>query len=89
MVKYSPELKTQIVNKYLSTLRSAYTLSEKYQIRGRWSAGYCCIQAFLDKLDFYLSGDIVCKLMRELNVQVSLCNRHRNGKYSSYRGTVG
>ncbi|MCC4385472.1 hypothetical protein LMB39_06035 [Limosilactobacillus reuteri] len=27
--------------------------------------------------------------MRELNVQVSLYNRHRNGKYSSYRDRVG
>jgi len=27
--------------------------------------------------------------MDELNVQVSLYNRHRNGRYSSYKGTVG
>ena len=27
--------------------------------------------------------------MGELNIQVSLYNRHRNGKYSSYYGTVG
>lgn len=27
--------------------------------------------------------------MSELNVQVSLYNRHKNGKYSSYKGTVG
>ena len=29
------------------------------------------------------------RLMNELGVQVSLYNRHRNGKYSSYKGTVG
>ncbi len=55
---------------------------------GRWSVVYCCIQAVLNMLGFYLSGDTVCKLMRELNVQVSLCNRHRNGKYSSYHGKI-
>ena len=26
--------------------------------------------------------------MRQLGVQVSMYNQHRNGKYSSYRGTV-
>jgi len=31
----------------------------------------------------------VRRLMDELNVQVSLYNRHRNGRYSSYKGTVG
>nr|WP_225209506.1 hypothetical protein [Limosilactobacillus avistercoris] len=36
-----------------------------------------------------MAGDTIRKLMRELNVQVSLYNRHRNGKYSSYHGTVG
>lgn len=35
MVKYKPELKVQIVNKYLSTSQSAFVLSEKYQISGR------------------------------------------------------
>ncbi|EGF35640.1 transposase, partial [Lactobacillus helveticus MTCC 5463] len=29
------------------------------------------------------------RLMDELNVQVSFYNRHRNGRYSSYKGTVG
>ena len=37
----------------------------------------------------HLSGDTIRKLMRKLDVQVSLYNRHRNGKYSSYHGTVG
>ena len=32
MVKYKPELKTKIVNEYLSTSQSANALSEKYQI---------------------------------------------------------
>ncbi|WP_338146803.1 hypothetical protein [Ligilactobacillus aviarius] len=36
-----------------------------------------------------MSGDTIRKLMGELNIQVSLYNRHRNDKYSSYHGTVG
>ena len=43
----------------------------------------------LDQIELHLAEDTICKLMRELNVQVSLYNRHRNGKYSSYHGTVG
>ena len=31
----------------------------------------------------------VNKLMAELDVQVTLFNRHHNGKYSSYKGKVG
>lgn len=42
----------------------------------------------MDKLKLHL-GDTIRKLMRELDIQVSLYNRHRNGKYSSYHGTVG
>ncbi|MCC4348193.1 hypothetical protein LMB50_06705 [Limosilactobacillus reuteri] len=43
----------------------------------------------LDRIRLHLAGDTIRKLMRELNVQVSLYNRHRNGKYSSYRDRVG
>ena len=42
----------------------------------------------MDKLKLHL-GDTIRKLLRELDIQVSLYNRQRNGKYSSYHGTVG
>ncbi|WP_273718703.1 IS3 family transposase [Leuconostoc mesenteroides] len=47
------------------------------------------VQEELIKLDIHLSDAVVRRLMDELNVQVSLYNRHRNGRYSSYKGTVG
>ena len=47
------------------------------------------VQEELIKLDIHLSDAVVRRLMDELNVQVSLYNRQRNGRYSSYKGTVG
>ena len=64
-------------------------IAQRFKVRGRWTAGYLRIQAELDKMELHLSGDTIRKLMGELNVQVSLYNRHRNGKYSSYHGMVG
>lgn len=43
------------------------------------------IQAELDNFKLHLLGDTIWKLMRELDVQVSLYNCRRNGKYSSYQ----
>lgn len=40
-------------------------------------------------MGIYLSDMTVNKLMAELGIQVNLFNRHRNGKYSSYKGKVG
>lgn len=72
------EIKTQILK-----------IAQRFKLRGRLTAGYRRIQTELDKIGLHLSGDTIRKLMRELNIQVTLYNRHRNGKYSSYRGTVG
>ena len=76
-------------DKYGEVKKVILQIAQQFQSRGRWTTGYRRIQAELDKLKLHLSGDTIRKLMRELNVQVSLYNRHRNGKYSSYHGTVG
>ncbi len=76
-------------DKYTEVKQTILQIAQRFQIRGRWTAGYRRIQTALDKLGIHLSGDTIRNLMRELNVQVSLYNRHRNGKYSSYHGTVG
>lgn len=57
--------------------------------RGRLTYGYRRVQTELVKLNIHLANTVVRHLMSELNVQVSLYNRHKNGKYSSYKGTVG
>lgn len=57
--------------------------------RGRLTYGYRRVQTELIKLNIHLADIVVRHLMRDLNVQVSLYNRHKNGKYSSYKGTVG
>lgn len=76
-------------DKYTEVKKVILQIAQRFQFRGRWTAGYRRIQMELNKLGIHLSGDTIRKLMRELNVQVSLYNRHRNGKYSSYQGTVG
>ncbi|WP_318636005.1 IS3 family transposase [Limosilactobacillus reuteri] len=76
-------------DKYTEVKQVILQIAQQFQIRGRWTAGYRRIQAALDKLNLHLSGDTIRKLMRELDVQVGLYNCHRNGKYSSYHGTVG
>ena len=76
-------------DKYVKAKKMILQIAQRFQVRGRWTAGYRRIQAELDKQELHLSGDTVRKLMGELNVQVSLYNRHRSGKYSSYHGTVG
>ena len=76
-------------DKYAKAKKMILQIAQRFKVRGRWTAGYRRIQAELDKMELHLSGDTIRKLMSELNVQVSLYNRHRNGKYSSYHGTVG
>ena len=76
-------------DKYAKAKKMILQIAQRFKVRGRWTAGYRRIQAELDKMELHLSGDTIRKLMNELNVQVSLYNRHRNGKYSSYHGTVG
>lgn len=57
--------------------------------RGRLTYGYRRVQAELVKLNIHLADTVVRHLMSDLGVQVSLYNRHKNGKYSSYKGTIG
>ncbi|WP_076459536.1 IS3 family transposase [Limosilactobacillus caccae] len=76
-------------DKYTEVKKVILQIAQRFQFRGRWIAGYRRIQMELDKLGIHLSGDTIRKLMHELNIQVSLYNRHRNGKYSSYQGTIG
>lgn len=64
-------------------------IAQNYQIRGRYTAGYRRIQMELDKSGIHLAGDTIRRLMKDLNIQVTMYNRHRNGKYSSYRGKIG
>lgn len=37
----------------------------------------------------HLAGETIRKLMNQLKIQVEVYNQNRNGKYDSYRGTVG
>ena len=76
-------------DKYEEAKAQILKIAQRFRLRGRWTAGYRRIQMELDRIGLHLAGDTIRKLMRELNVQVSLYNRHRNGKYSSYHGTVG
>ncbi|MDY0992133.1 IS3 family transposase [Lactobacillus helveticus] len=64
-------------------------MAESGRYRGRLTYGYRRVQEELIKLDIHLSDAVVRRLMDELNVQISFYNRHRNGRYSSYKGTVG
>ena len=57
--------------------------------RGRRTYGYRRVKALLDQDGIHLADATVTRIMRQLGVQVSMYNQHRNGKYSSYRGTVG
>ncbi|WP_373368850.1 hypothetical protein [Lactobacillus helveticus] len=64
-------------------------MAESGRYRGRLTYGYRRVQEELIKLDIHLSDAVVRRLIDELNVQISFYNRHRNGRYSSYKGTVG
>lgn len=77
------------VDKYEDVKIEILKIAESGRYRGRLTYGYRRVQEELIKLDIHLSDAVVRRLMDELNVQVSLYNRHRNGRYSSYKGTVG
>lgn len=64
-------------------------ITEEGKCRGRLTYGYRRVQDKLSSLNIHVADSIVRRLMDELNVKVNLYNRHRNGKYSSYRGPVG
>ena len=76
-------------DKYGQAKKQILRICEQGKIRGRLTYGYRRVQARLDQLGIHLAGTTVRHLMAELGVQVEIYNRHRNGKYSSYRGHVG
>lgn len=55
----------------------------------RLTYGYRRVQKLLIESGFHVADAVVRKLMYQLGVQVSLYNRQKSGKYSSYKGTVG
>ena len=77
------------VDKYKDVKAEILKITENGKWRGCLTYGYRRVQDELVKLDIHLADAVVRRLMNELGVQVSLYNRHRNGKYSSYKGTVG
>lgn len=76
-------------DKYAKVKAVILKIAKKGQVRGRWTYGYRRINERLRLKGIHLADMTVNKLMAKLGVQVSLFNRHRNGKYSSYKGRVG
>ena len=76
-------------DKYVNVKKLIMEIAQSYVVRDRYTAGYRRIQKKLDQRNAHLAGETVCKLMAQLKVQVAIYNQNRNGKYSSYRGTVG
>lgn len=76
-------------DKYHEVKRQMMIIAQKYSMRNRFTAGYRRIQVELERLGIHLAGDTVRSLMRDMDIQVTIYNRHQNQKYSSYRGTVG
>ncbi|WP_455550420.1 IS3 family transposase [Companilactobacillus alimentarius] len=77
------------VDKYKDIKTEILKITESGKCRGRLTYGYRRVQEGLIKLDIHIADAVARRLMNELNVQVNLYNRHKNGKYSSYKGTVG
>ncbi|MCP8873457.1 IS3 family transposase [Pediococcus acidilactici] len=76
-------------DKYADVKKEIIKITEDGKFRGRLTYGYRRVQKELLKLNIHLSDTVIRRLMDELNVQVSMYNRHKNGKYSSYKGNVG
>ena len=76
-------------DKYHEVKRQMMIIAQKYSMRNRFTAGYRRIQVELERLGIHLAGDTIRRLMRDLDIQVTIYNRHQKRKYSSYRGTVG
>lgn len=76
-------------DKYVNVKKLIMEIAQNYVVRDRYTAGYRRIQKKLDQRNAHLAGETVRKLMAQLKVQVAIYNQNRNGKYSSYRGTVG
>lgn len=76
-------------DKYVEIKKLLMEVAKSYIVRGRYTAGYRRIQKKLDARGVHLAGETIRKLMNQLKIQVEIYNQNRNGKYSSYRGTVG
>lgn len=76
-------------DKYVEIKKIIMEVAKSYIVRGRYTAGYRRIQKKLDARGVHLAGETIRKLMNQLKIQVEIYNQNRNGKYSSYRGTVG
>lgn len=76
-------------DKYAKVKKTILQIAKQGQIRGRWTYGYRRVNQKLRVMGIHLADMTVNKLMAELGIQVTLFNRHRNGKYSSYKGKVG
>ncbi|WP_244912517.1 IS3 family transposase [Paucilactobacillus oligofermentans] len=76
-------------DKYYDLKREIMKIVEIGKCRGRLTYGYRRVQKLLVEDGFHVADSVVRKLMNQLGVQVSLYNHHKNGKYSSYKGTVG
>ena len=76
-------------DKYAKVKKVILQITKQGQVRGRWTYGYRRVNQKLRAMGIHLADMTVNKLMAELGVQVTLFNRHRNGKYSSYKGKVG
>ncbi|MFL2030467.1 IS3 family transposase, partial [Loigolactobacillus zhaoyuanensis] len=76
-------------DKYADLKIQIKKITDNGKYRGRLTYGYRRVQTELVKLHIRVADTVTRRLMSELGVQVSLYNRHRNGKYSSYRGKVG
>lgn len=76
-------------DKYAKVKQVILQIAKCGQVRGRWTYGYRRVSQKLQAMGIHLADMTVNKLMAELGVQVKLFNRHRNGKYSSYKGKVG
>lgn len=76
-------------DKYAKVKKVILQIAKQGQVRGRWTYGYRRVNQKLRAMGIYLADMTINKLMAELGIQVTLFNRHRNGKYSSYKGKVG
>lgn len=76
-------------DKYVNVKKMIMEIAQSYIVRDRYTAGYRRIQKKLDQRNAHLADETIRKLIAQLKVQVAIYNQNRNGKYSSYRGTVG
>ncbi|QLL78761.1 IS3 family transposase [Ligilactobacillus saerimneri] len=76
-------------DKYVKAKQAILRIAKQGRVRGRWTYGYRRVNHQLRMMGIHLADMTVNRLMAELNVQATLYNRHRNGKYSSYKGRMG